>query len=657
MQNLYYDLEKLFQQDQSLISDGHILKNVVIERALELDPDLLELLQKSDSIRDHFFKDVAGMLIFDKVKFQDFISNKAFLPDSYTAFKNRIGLMDSNGYLRQSREVVLAWPYKDTILEGSMTKEDEPRNEIFWNTTLAPDDISRLFEPKVLTGWERWDTHAVEAKKPSPVESVSKDDNLLIKGNNLLALHSLKALYAGEVKLVYIDPPFNTDSDSFHYNDRFTHSSWLTYMKNRLEVAWQLLTRNGTIMVHIDEKEQAYLKVLCDEIFGRENFLNIFTIKTSDPSGHKTVNPSPYAQTEFILLYARDKAHYTYSTAYVPSEYDSGYNKFITNRDADSSDWNVVGLPDFVAKEYEYKNTREANQKLGKHIFGSIVAEFAFENREAVFQATAIADDASKEIVAARDKSKSEKDTVFHVKTDQGDVFIRKGRQVYFYSNKIKEIDGELVPTKPLTNLWADIPYNGISKEGGVSLKNGKKPEKLLRRIIEISTETGDLVLDFFAGSGTTAAVAHKLGRRWITVEQLDYVEELTKTRLKNVIAGEQSGISKVASWAGGGSFIYVELLTLNAAFFKRVEGATTSDDINVICNNMRENAYLRYDADLSGFETGEFTKLSLEDQKRVLLDCLDMNHLYVNLGDMEDEAYGINDEDKALNRAIYGGE
>ena len=302
MQNLYYDLEKLFQQDQSLISDGHILKNVVIERALELDPDLLELLQKSDSIRDHFFKDVAGMLIFDKVKFQDFISNKAFLPDSYTAFKNRIGLMDSNGYLRQSREVVLAWPYKDTILEGSMTKEDEPRNEIFWNTTLAPDDISRLFEPKVLTGWERWDTHAVEAKKPSPVESVSKDDNLLIKGNNLLALHSLKALYAGEVKLVYIDPPFNTDSDSFHYNDRFTHSSWLTYMKNRLEVAWQLLTRNGTIMVHIDEKEQAYLKVLCDEIFGRENFLNIFTIKTSDPSGHKTVNPSPYAQTEFILL-------------------------------------------------------------------------------------------------------------------------------------------------------------------------------------------------------------------------------------------------------------------------------------------------------------------------------------------------------------------
>ena len=188
-------------------------------------------------------------------------------------------------------------------------------------------------------------------------------------------------------------------------------------------------------------------------------------------------------------------------------------------------------------------------------------------------------------------------------------------------------------------------------------LKMGRSRRNSFDALLKLARKPADLVLDFFAGSGTTAAVAHKLGRRWITVEQLDYVEELTKTRLKNVIAGEQSGISKVASWAGGGSFIYVELLTLNAAFFKRVEGATTSDDINVICNNMRENAYLRYDADLSGFETGEFTKLSLEDQKRVLLDCLDMNHLYVNLGDMEDEAYGINDEDKALNRAIYGGE
>ena len=395
--------------------------------------------------------------------------------------------------------------------------------------------------------------------------------------------------------------------------------------------------------------------MLCDEIFGRENFLNIFTVKTSDPSGHKTVNPSPYSQTEFILLYTRDKSHYTYSTAFIPAEYDSGYNKFITNRDAPFSKWDVVGLPDFVAKKDGYKNTREANQKLGRHVFGRLIAEFALKNRDSVFQATAIADDASKEIVAMRDKSKREKNTVFCVKADQGDVFIRNGRQVYFYCNKIKEVDGELVPVKPLTNLWADIPYNGISKEGGVSLKNGKKPEKLLRRIIEISTQPGDLVLDFFAGSGTTAAVAHKLGRRWITIEQLDYVEELAMTRLRNVIAGDQSGISKVVGWSGGGSFIYAELVMLNAAFVECIEEATASDEIDLIYSDISDNAYLRYDVDLSGFEPGEFAKLSLQDKKRVLLNCLDMNHLYVNLGDMDDEVYGISDADKVLNRAFYG--
>ena len=318
--NLIKELETLLQKEPSLLSDGKILKNAIIERALRMDASLLALLVQSEHIKQHFFTDIEGTLVFDKVKFQEFVSNKEFLPDSYTAFKNRIGLMDGNGYMN-TRDVVLAWPYKDAVLEGGMTKEDNGRNEVLWNTKLAPDDISRLFEPKVLTGWERWDAYAVKANKSLSVESVQKDDNLVIKGNNLLALHSLKALYAGEVKLIYIDPPFNTDSDSFRYNDRFTHSSWLTYMKNRLEIAWQLLRRDGTIMVHIDEKEQAYLRVLCDEIFGRENFLNIFTVKTSDPSGHKTVNPSPYSQTEFILLYTRDKSHYTYSTAFIPSTF------------------------------------------------------------------------------------------------------------------------------------------------------------------------------------------------------------------------------------------------------------------------------------------------------------------------------------------------
>ena len=275
MQNLLDDLTQLIQAEQAFISDGAILKNAVIEAALNMDVRLLELLIQSDTLKAHFFTEVAGTLVFDKVKFQDFVSNKAFLPDSYTAFKNRIGLTDGRGdYLSQSRDVVLAWPYKDCVLEGGMKKEDRGRNEVFWNTTLAPDDITRLFEPKVMTGWERWDAEAVAEGKAKPVGEVSQDDNLLIKGNNLLALHSLKARYAGKVKLIYIDPPYNTGNDGFRYNDRFNHSAWLTFMRNRLEVAKELLSRDGTVFLHLDDGEIHYCKVLMDEVFGRDNFIN-----------------------------------------------------------------------------------------------------------------------------------------------------------------------------------------------------------------------------------------------------------------------------------------------------------------------------------------------------------------------------------------------
>ncbi|TDX28175.1 DNA methyltransferase [Rhodovulum visakhapatnamense] len=305
MQNLLSELTELLQQEQSFISDSAILKNAVIEAALNMDPRLLGLLMQSDTIRAHFFTEVAGCHVFDKVKFQDFVSNKAFLPDSYTAFKNRIGLMEGRNFLSQSRDVVLAWPYKDCVLEGGMTKEDRGRNEVFWNTTLAPDDITRLFEPKVLTGWERWDAEAVAADKAKPVEALGEDDNLLIKGNNLLALHSLKARYAGKVKLIYIDPPYNTGNDGFRYNDRFNHSAWLSFMKNRLEVARELLRRDGAIFVSIDDNEGHYLKVLCDQIFGRDNFKCTFIWQKVDSPNDNKVSITP--DHEFILCYERQK--------------------------------------------------------------------------------------------------------------------------------------------------------------------------------------------------------------------------------------------------------------------------------------------------------------------------------------------------------------
>jgi len=340
MQNLLDELKELLQADQAFISDGAILKNAVIEAALNMDPRLLALLMQSPTIKAHFFTEVADALVFDKVKFQSFVSNKAFLPDSYTAFRNRIGLTNGKGdYLSQSRDVVLAWPYKDCVLEGGMTKEDRGRNEVFWNTTLAPDDITRLFEPKVLTGWERWDAEAVAEGKAKPVGDVTEDDNLLIKGNNLLVLHSLKERYAGKVKLIYIDPPYNTGNDGFRYNDRFNHSAWLTFMRNRLEVAKELLSRDGTLCISIDLNEASYLSVLLDEVFGQDCMGFMATVKRGSVTGHKVINQGIVNVTEYVVAYCKNPSSWKPNRVHRKRERDERYSLFISNRTAGCIEW------------------------------------------------------------------------------------------------------------------------------------------------------------------------------------------------------------------------------------------------------------------------------------------------------------------------------
>ena len=232
--NLYHELEKLLRMNSRYcMDDGTLLKNQIVEDALSIHPLLIKELFGSEKMKSTFFRDVEGVMVFDKVKFQRFVSDTQFQGGSYTMFKNKIGLTDESGhFVSESREVVLAWPYKDCMLEGGQTKEEAKRTEIFWNETLAPDEVNRLTEPKVFAHFKRYDKEGEH-----PVEHLSGSDNFIIKGNNLLALHSLKKKYAGKVKLIYIDPPYNTGSDEFGYNDSFNHSSWLTFMKNRLEVA------------------------------------------------------------------------------------------------------------------------------------------------------------------------------------------------------------------------------------------------------------------------------------------------------------------------------------------------------------------------------------------------------------------------------------
>ena len=387
-------------------------------------------------------------------------------------------------------------------------------------------------------------------------------DNQLIFGDNLLALKALEAEFTGKVKCIYIDPPFNTGAMFEHYEDGVEHSLWLQQMRDRLLILQRLLHPEGVFWAHIDDKEMAYLRVLCDEVFGRANFLNMIVVKTSDPSGHKTVNPSPYAQTEYILMYAKDRIKYKYEQRYVESAYDPGYNRLVLNRDRPFSEWQVAGLNEYVAKQLGFEDTRNARKKLGRVGFDAMVAQFALEHADAVFQPTAISNAAGRNIVEIREISASNTDKIFHIaREDYEDIYVLNGRQMYFYASKIREIDGERTPAKPLTNLWTDIPYNGIAREGSVEFKNGKKPEKLLQRCIELSSGYGDWVLDSFAGSGTTGAVAHKMGRRWIMVELGEHCHTHIIPRLQRVIDGEDnSGVSETLNWQGGGGFRYYKL-------------------------------------------------------------------------------------------------
>lgn len=387
-------------------------------------------------------------------------------------------------------------------------------------------------------------------------------DNRLIFGDNLLALKALEQEFTGKVKCIYIDPPFNTGAAFEYYDDAIEHSIWLGLMRDRLEIFKRLLTTDGVLFVHIDDKEMAYLKVVCDEVFGRSQFLNMIVAKTSDPSGHKTVNPSPYSQTEYVLMYAKERSSYKYEQLYVESSHDSGYGKVILNRDEHYTKWKVGSLNEIVASSLGYESTRAARKAMGRMTFDSAVAGYALEHRDSVFQAVAISDAAGRSIVDAREQSKRNTDKVICVERNgYEDVYVLNGRQVYFYSSKVREIDGDFVPAKPLTNLWTDIPWNGIANEGGVEFKNGKKPEKLIRRCLEIASNRGDWVLDSFAGSGTTGAVAHKMGRRWIMVELGEHCHTHIIPRLRKVIDGaDKGGVTEATNWQGGGGFRYYSL-------------------------------------------------------------------------------------------------
>jgi len=652
MQNLLKDLVNLLEQDDRFVIEGQLLKNKVIELALALDSSLLRLLLSSDGIRRHFFQDVDEVLVFDKIKFQQFVSNKMFLPDSYTAYKNKIGLTAEGSYLTDSKEVVLAWAYKDCVLEGGQTKEDAKRNEVFWNETLAPDQIDRLLAPKVLTNFKKYDKDGEHR-----VVRINREDNLIIKGNNLLVLHTLKQVYAGKVKLIYIDPPYNTGNDDFKYNDSFNRSTWLTFSRNRLSIAKLLLSDDGAIFVSIDHNELAYMMVLLDEVFGKENFQNLITVKRGSVTGHKTINSGVVNLAEYIVIYTKNKKAWKPNRVFIERERNDRYNNFILNRSKDISEWEFCSLLDAFADEEGFKKT-EIKRKYGDQ-YEEKIFDFIVKNSTAVIQYAY--PDEDKVSADARDlikKSRENPGSVFHLKRqDESDIYLINGQRILFYADRLIEVDGKFVTGELLSDIWQDVLPNDLHNEGSVKLKKGKKPEKMLQRIIELGSKPNDLVLDFYSGSGTSAAVSHKMGRRWIAVEQMDYIQDLSNHRLRKVIDGEQSGISKSLNWQGGGSFIYCELAKANQTFIDQIQNAANNKELAVIWSIMQNKAFLSYRIDPRKIDPActDFTALCLDDQKRFLIEILDKNMLYVPTTEIDDISYCISDEDKKLNRQFFG--
>lgn len=656
MQNLLQDLKELLQNDEKLIVEGELVKNKIVELTLQSDPELIKLLLKNENIKKHFFINVEGILIFDKHKFQKLISNKQFLPDSYTAFKNKMGLViddeTNSSYISNNNEIVLAWPHKDCILEGAQTKEDQKRNEVFWNETLVPENIDRLLAPKVFTNFRVCDENG-ERK----AVKISGEENLILKGNNLLCLYSLLETHAERFKLIYIDPPYNTGSDSFNYNDSFNQSSWLTFMKNRLEVARKLLANDGAIFIHIDHHQLGYLNVLMDEIFGRDNKVQIISVKTASPAGFKTVNPGPIDVTEYILFYTKNKASYNFKKGYVPVGYNKNYNLYVEKK-ANVDDWIFVPIKQKVLEKSGLKNEKEAKTKYGdlwKRIYPVLLGEFALENAENVVSVRDPHKPTDK-VKGLMEKSKKEQRVLEYKREDGSTMYIYKGGALAFYSNKLQEVDGERTVTELLTDFWSHISWAGIAKEGGVKLKNGKKPEKLIKQILDLTTEQGDWVMDFHLGSGTTTAVAHKMHRRYVGIEQLDYGINDSVKRMENVIMGDMSGISKSVSWNGGGSFVYAELAKLNQLYVEKIESANKVTDIVSVWKEMEEEAMLSYAFESKDFEEKIKTvgENEIEELKKYMVEILDKNMLYVNLSEMEDDTYKICNTDKELNRQFY---
>jgi adenine-specific DNA-methyltransferase len=637
-------LELQLKKEPNFVTDnGELKKWVVLNKAQNFDEELLGLLLDNEELKEKFFLSVKDTLVFNHNLFIQFMEQKNYLNDSYTQFKNKVGLTIDGKYLKQRNEVALVWPFKDCILEGGQSREEDKREEIFFNEILAQDEITQLLEPKVLTNAKRIDKNG---EKPldqfNRNENGTITDNLIIKGNNLLSLHTLKEEFSGKVKLIYIDPPYNTkgDANTFLYNNTFNHSTWLSFMKNRLDVSRILMRNDGVIAIAIDDEEYAHLKVLCDEIFGRDNFMGSLIVQIK-PSGRTT---DAYFATchEYVLFYSKNQDKPEMNFFPLSEEQKSKYKE----GEGDATyKWR-----DFL-RTGGYSTPEERPNSYYPIFFNPKSKEISLENNGTDFVEILPLDSNAKKRVWRKTPNSFQK----HLEANEIQISKRDDG-----SFKVQLIDRIKDGVRPKT-MWTDSKYDA-SSHGTKPLKklfDGEKvfsfPKSLyaVKDVISLFTENGgdDIVLDFFGGSGTTGHAVLELNREdegnrsFILCEQLSYAKDVTAKRIEKVIDDNEQE-----------NFIYLELKKHNQSFIELIEEAKDTKALLQIWEQMKAKSFLNYNVDIKKQDEHleEFKALSLAEQKQHLCELLDKNQLYVNLSSLNDADFACAEEEKKASKDFY---
>lgn len=630
MAKFYEIVLTVLKSDKRFVAeDGTFLRNAVYEAAMKMDQGLIRLLLSNEDTSARFFADVDGVKVFDKMGFAWVINNRQFLPDSYTRFKNKIGLVDgSEQMLATSGEVELVFPYKDCVLEGGQTREDQKRQEIFYNETLAPDEVDCLLYPKVFSGAKRYTKDGTEE-----INQFSESDNLIIKGNNLLVISSLLKRYEGRVKCVYIDPPYNptSNANTFAYNNSFNRSTWLVFMKTRLQMAKRFLTSDGVLIVAIDKNEQPRLQILIEEIFPEYDVDCITVIH--NPRG--TIGTNFYYTHEYAIFVTPKGKKTICSRTLSEDEIEwsplRNWGGESLRTDAKNcfypiivKDEKIIGFGD-VADD-AFHPTSQTEQHGDKYYIYPIDTKgierkwrYARQTVESIF------------------------DLLRVKKTKTGyDIEIGKNFGTY----KTVWTDSKFDASVNGTQLLKDLVPNTV-------FSYPKSLYTVIECVNSVVKEDKDaLILDFFGGSGTTGHAVMEINkqdgghRRFILAEQMDYVETDTLVRNLNVLK-EIAPESTIA---------FFQLAKLNQTIVEEIEAATDDAILSDIYGRMVKSGFISYKVNPADIDAAadDYSALALDDKKRFLMEILDKNLLYVNYCDIDDEEFGISDEDKAFTRSFY---